>query len=178
MAIVAVAVVGGIAGWFIYSKSPAGVKASQYREAQTAYSHGLYEDAYALYAELGDYKDSAQMARTCMGRQKQIDYNAALTELDDMSRRGFRDFDHYGGEGLCAGGGGEAGGTHAEGVQYLQEGKLYEAWNTLEPFGTSDPYMVKAWRIAFGRSLLSGGGEKYRCRGPGRHPDKLWHLPL
>ena len=67
------AVVGGIAGWFIYSKSPAGVKASQYREAQTAYSHGLYEDAYALYAELGDYKDSAQMARPAWeGRNRSI----------------------------------------------------------------------------------------------------------
>ena len=159
VAVVAVAVVGGIAGWFIYSKSPAGVKASQYREAQTAYSHGLYEDAYALYAELGDYKDSAQMARTCMGRQKQIDYNAALTELDDMSRRASAISTIMGAKDYVQEVEAKLEELHAEGVQYLQEGKLYEAWNTLEPFGTSDPYMVKAWRIAFGRSLLSGGGE-------------------
>ena len=159
VAVVAVAVVGGIAGWFIYSKSPAGVKASQYREAQTAYSHGLYEDAYALYAELGDYKDSAQMARTCMGRQKQIDYNAALTELDDMSRRASAISTIMGAKDYVQEVEAKLEELHAEGVQYLQEGKLYEAWNTLEPFGTSDPYMVKVWRIAFGRSLLSGGGE-------------------
>lgn len=159
VAVMALAVIGGAAGWFIYSKSPAGVKASQYREAQTAYSHGLYEDAYALYAELGDYKDSAQMARTCMGRQKQIDYNTALTELDDMSRRASAISTIMGAEGYVQEVEAKLEEIHAEGVQYLQEGKLYEAWNTLEPFGTSDPYMVKAWRIAFGRSLLSGGGE-------------------
>lgn len=157
VAAAAVLVIGGIAGWLVYSKSPAGVKASQYKEAQTAYSHGLYQEAYELYANLEDYKDSAQMALTCMGRLKQTAYNEALGELEDMSTRASAITTILGTREYLQETEAKLEELYAEGVQYLQEGNLYEAWNTLAPFGTSHPEMVKAWRIAFGRSILDGG---------------------
>lgn len=143
-------------GYLIYSKSPAGLMAKQYREAQTAYSHGLYEEAYSLYAELEDYKDSSQMALACKSRLEQTSYNAAIENLDDMTQRASVVSEILGAEPYVQEAAAMISELHAEGLQYLEEGKIYEAWNTLVSFGTSDPDMVRTWRIVFGRGVLAG----------------------
>ena len=47
-----------------------------YKKAMEAYESGDYETALAMFTELGDYEDSAQMAKAC-------DYEIASEYLDD-----------------------------------------------------------------------------------------------
>ncbi len=56
--------------------SLAGCNSSQYKDATSLYEAGEYEDAMALFQELGDYEDSAKMVKHCK-------YDRATELFDD-----------------------------------------------------------------------------------------------
>ena len=128
---VPVIAVAGLIAYISYTKSPAGVAAKQYKEATTAFNHSQWQEAYDLYRDLEDYKDSAQMAEQCKAIMKQITYSNAVAALDDMRLRADAVSDIRGTTAYVAEAQGKLEDLEEEGVQYLEEGRLYEAWETL-----------------------------------------------
>lgn len=152
------AAVSGI-GYVVYSKSPQGIMAKQYKEAKSAYSRNQYEEAYDLFADLEDYKDSAQFAEMCWGKLRQSRYKEVVGDIDDMKRRADAITVIRTAEPYVAEASGVLEEMYAEGLAYLEEGKIYEAWNTLRSFEESDENRIRAWRRAFGYGCLSGSSD-------------------
>ena len=162
---VPVIAVAGLIAYISYTKSPAGVAAKQYKEATTAFNHSQWQEAYDLYRDLEDYKDSAQMAEQCKAIMKQITYSNAVAALDDMRLRADAVSDIRGTTAYVAEAQGKLEDLEEEGVQYLEEGRLYEAWETLRNMYSSDERgdkeaFLKAWRQAFNRGYLCGAPNK------------------
>ena len=82
--------------------------ANKYDKAIVLYDDSNYEEARTLFAELGDYNDSAQWIDNCDLRLKEIAYNTAVTEFEEGDYSAalndfrlledFQDSEHYVGE--------------------------------------------------------------------------------
>ena len=76
--VLAVLLVGGAASYIFYFEPNA-----RYTEAVDLYNDGKYEEASTLFAELGNFKDSADRVTQCDTAIKQEKYDAAMKKAEN-----------------------------------------------------------------------------------------------
>ncbi|MDO4543568.1 MAG: hypothetical protein Q4C01_03355 [Clostridia bacterium] len=81
--VLVVLVVGGVAGYFLYFEPN-----SRYAEALELYENKEYEEAAAIFTELGGFKDSEARAESCDNAIKQEKYDAAIAKASDEGKYG------------------------------------------------------------------------------------------
>ena len=155
-AAVVILAVGGFMGYKAWTKSPAGIRAATYKKASSAFNRNEYEEAYELFHELGDYKDSEANAEVCRLRVLQNEYYKGLDMLDDWQTRPQGIQKILNARGYINEADQRAEEFKEEIRQYYEEGNLYEAWRIAQVFEQESDLYVKIWREVFGRGILVG----------------------